>query len=79
MEQLEWREELDDLQHQPDEAAITGFLVRVKQYYQRYFLSLEQQIAAAQYHEAAETLRKLKFVQKMKDELDKLEESLFDL
>ncbi|WP_320150933.1 co-chaperone HscB [uncultured Tolumonas sp.] len=79
MEQLEWREELDDLQHQPDEAAITGFLVRVKQYYQRYFLSLEQQIAAAQYYEAAETLRKLKFVQKMKDELDKLEESLFDL
>jgi HSCB C-terminal oligomerisation domain. len=51
----------------------------VKQYYQRYFLSLEQQIADAQYLEAAETLRKLKFVQKMKDELDKLEESLFDL
>jgi molecular chaperone HscB len=79
MEQLEWREELDDLQQQPDEAAITGFLVRVKQYYQRYFLLLEQQFADAQYHEAAETVRKLKFVQKMKDELDKLEESLFDL
>jgi molecular chaperone HscB len=79
MEQLEWREELDDLQQQPDEATITGFLVRVKQYYQRYFLLLEQQFADAQYHEAAETVRKLKFVQKMKDELDKLEESLFDL
>ena len=67
MEQLEWREELDDLQHQPDEAAITGFLVRSKTVLSALFLSLEQQIAAAQYHEAAETLRKLKFVQKMKD------------
>jgi len=79
MEQLEWREELDDLQHQPDEAAITGFQVRVKRYYQRYFLLLEQQVADAKYLEAADSLRKLKFVQKMKDELDNLEESLFDL
>jgi molecular chaperone HscB len=79
MEQLEWREELDELQQQPDEAAITGFQVRVKRYYQRYFLLLEQQIAETNYLAAADTLRKLKFVQKMKDELDKLEESLFDL
>jgi molecular chaperone HscB len=79
MEQLEWREELDGLQHQPDEAAITDFQVRVNRYYQRYFLLLEQQIADAEHLDAADSLRKLKFVQKMKDELDKLEESLFDL
>ena len=79
MEQLEWREELDDLQKKPDEAVISRFQSRVKQHYQRYFQSLEQQLADAQYHEAADTLRKLKFVRKMKDELDKLEESLFDL
>jgi molecular chaperone HscB len=79
MEQLEWREELDDLQKKPDKAVISRFQSRVKQHYQRYFQSLEQQLAGAQYHEAADTLRKLKFVRKMKDELDKLEESLFDL
>ncbi|MBB6056069.1 co-chaperone HscB [Tolumonas osonensis] len=79
MEQLEWREELDDLQKKPDETAISRFQSRVKQHYQRYFQSLEQQLADEQYTEAADTLRKLKFVQKMKDELNKLEESLFDL
>lgn len=79
MEQLEWREELDDLQKSPDEAAITRFQSRVKKYYQQYFSELEQSIADAQFEQAADTLRKLKFVQKMKDELDKLEESLFDL
>ncbi|WP_024870889.1 co-chaperone HscB [Tolumonas lignilytica] len=79
MEQLEWREELDDLQNKPDESAISQFQSRVKQHYQRYFQSLERQLADAQFNEAADTLRKLKFIQKMKDELDKLEESLFDL
>lgn len=79
MEQLEWREELDNLQKQPDEAAITRFQGRVKKEFQRYYQSLEQQIADSQYAEAADTLRKLKFVRKMQDELEKLEESLFDL
>jgi len=79
MEQLDWREELDGLQKSPDEAAITRFQARVKTYYQQYFAELEQQLADALFEKAADTVRKLKFVQKMKDELDKLEESLFDL
>lgn len=79
MEQLEWREELDDLQKQPNDGAITSFQHRVKKYYQQYFQQLEQQINQQLFEQAADTLRKLKFVQKMQEELDKLEESLFDL
>ena len=79
MEQLEWREEFDDLQKRPDEDDISAFQKRVKKYYQQYFGQLEQQISERLYEQAADTLRKLKFVQKMQEELDKLEESLFDI
>ena len=70
---------MDDLQKQPNDGAITSFQQRVKKYYQQYFQLLEQQINQQLFEQAADTLRKLKFVQKMQEELDKLEESLFDL
>lgn len=79
MEQLEWREQLDAMQQSPDETAITRFQLLVKQHRERYFAELTAKLAVQSFEDAADLVRKLRFIEKMNEELNKLEETLFDL
>lgn len=79
MEQLDWREQLDAMQKHPEETSITRFQIQVKQHSERYFAELKNKLADNQIEAAADIVRKLRFIEKMREELNKLEETLFDL
>lgn len=80
MQQLSWREELEALREAADpEAQIPVFEQRISSEYNRLMQSLQQALATVELPLAADAIRKLKFVHKLRDELSRLEDSLMDL
>ena len=80
MQQLSWREELEALREAADpEAQIPVFEQRISSEYNRLMQQLQQALAALALPLAADAIRKLKFVRKLRDELSRLEDSLMDL
>ncbi|WP_404342957.1 co-chaperone HscB [Pseudoalteromonas mariniglutinosa] len=82
MQQMELREELEELTNAADpDAAISHFETQIKQLDQQYSRELATQLASSdeqQWQQAADSVRKLKFVYKLRDELERIEDSLFD-
>ena len=80
MQQLSWREALEALRDAVDpEAQLPVFEQRISSEHNRLMLQLQQALAAAELPLAADRIRKLKFVRKLRDELSRLEDSLMDL
>ncbi|MEL0633102.1 co-chaperone HscB [Pseudoalteromonas carrageenovora] len=82
MQQMELREELEELSSANDpDTAIANFEKQIKQLNEQYSAQLAEQLASnneQQYQLAADNIRKLKFVYKLRDELERIEDSLFD-
>ena len=82
MQQMELREELEELTTSTDpDAAIAQFEQQIKQLDSQYSAQLAEQLASndqQQWQLAADNIRKLKFVYKLRDELERIEDSLFD-
>lgn len=82
MQQMELREELEELSSARDpDTAIANFEKQIKQLNEQYSAQLAEQLASnneQQYQLAADNIRKLKFVYKLRDELERIEDSLFD-
>ncbi|MCQ8879440.1 co-chaperone HscB [Pseudoalteromonas shioyasakiensis] len=82
MQQMELREELEELSSSQDpDAAIAQFEQQIKQLDSQYSAQLAEQLASKdeqQWQLAADNIRKLKFVYKLRDELERIEDSLFD-
>ncbi len=80
MQQLAWREELEALRESADpDAAIPLFAQRIHREYQRLLTILTQALAVPEREVAATQIRKLKFIRKLREELERLEDSLMDL
>ena len=80
MQQLSWREELEALREAADpEAQIPVFEQRISSEYNRLMQQLQQALEEVALPLAADAIRKLKFVRKLRDELSRLEDSLMDL
>ncbi|MGO1247353.1 MAG: co-chaperone HscB [Oceanisphaera sp.] len=76
MQQMEWREQLADINDAEDIfAAIMAFDQQLQQATAEYYAELEQQLIAEQLPEAADTVRKLKFMTKLQTELERLEDA----
>ncbi|MCF2862143.1 hypothetical protein FIU82_02555 [Pseudoalteromonas sp. THAF3] len=82
MQQMELREELEELQSASDpDAAIAEFEKHIAALDKQYSNELATLLASddsAQWHKAADDVRKLKFVYKLRDELERIEDELFD-
>ena len=82
MQQMELREELEELESASDpDTAIANFEAQIKQLDKQYSNELAAQLASndeQQWQAAADNVRKLKFVYKLRDELERIEDSLFD-
>lgn len=79
MQQMEWREQLEELGEAADIfAAIMAFEQELQQATNEYYAELAQQLAAADWHAAADTVRKLKFMTKLHAELERLEDAQQD-
>lgn len=80
MEQLELREELDGIERKPDaESALSTFAQRVKNMVRQRNEQLIQELDNQNWQAAADTVRKLRFLDKLQQQIEQLEEKLFDV
>ncbi|EGR3201978.1 co-chaperone HscB [Vibrio parahaemolyticus] len=77
MEQMELREELEDIADCSDpESALFDFDSKVSKMYKQHLASVEQELNDGLWAEAADRVRKLKFIAKLKNEIELVEEKL---
>ncbi|MCG9598825.1 co-chaperone HscB [Vibrio sp. Isolate25] len=77
MEQMELREELEAISTQSDpEDALFDFDSKVSKMYKQHLQSVEQELNDGLWLQAAERVRKLKFIAKLKNEIELVEEKL---
>lgn len=79
MEQLELREELDNIENSDDELDLLAkFMQSVKQMQQARSALMVTELDAMQWEKAADTVRKLRFLDKLQQQAEQLEERLLD-
>ena len=77
MEQLELREELDAIERQPDaESALAVFAERLNNTFKQRSAQMVQELDSQQWSQAADTVRKLRFLDKLQQQVEQLEERL---
>ncbi|SJL85158.1 co-chaperone HscB [Vibrio palustris] len=77
MEQMELREELENIASSSDpDSALMTFDSKVSSLMKTHLTQVEQQLDNEEWESAAETTRKLKFIAKLKDEIEKVEDKL---
>lgn len=79
MQQMELREELEEIESASDvEAAFDGFYNDVKQLINEYTAKFESEFSQSSFESAADAVRKLRFIYKLKEEAQLLEDKLLD-
>ena len=78
MEQLELREELDEIEQAKDEARLESFITRVKGMFDTRHQQMVEQLNNETWDAAADTVRKLRFLDKLRSSAEQLEEKLLD-
>ncbi|PHM54956.1 co-chaperone HscB [Xenorhabdus hominickii] len=79
MQQLELREELDAIEHSAEpETELAGFSSRLNKMIKTRSEQMEQQLDASEWTIAADTVRKLRFLDKLQQQVEQLEERLLD-
>ncbi|WED21351.1 co-chaperone HscB [Vibrio sp. JC009] len=73
MEQMELREELEEI---TSEDALFDFDTRVSKMYKSHISEAEKELEDAQWELAADRVRKLKFIAKLKNEIEQVEDKL---
>lgn len=77
MEQMELREELEAITDNFDaESALFDFDSKVEKMYKQHLIQVEQELNSEQWNSAADTVRKLKFIAKLKNEIERVEDKL---
>ncbi|MBE4594098.1 co-chaperone HscB [Vibrio navarrensis] len=78
MEQMELREELEAIPSASDaQDVLAEFDVRVSKMYKQHLSAIEQELNDTLWQQAADRVRKLKFIAKLKNEIELVEEKLF--
>lgn len=79
MQQMELREELEEIESADDvETALDDFYDDVKQLISEYTETFIAQFTESNYEAAADAVRKMRFIYKLKDEAQQLEDKLLD-
>jgi molecular chaperone HscB len=79
MEQMELREELEHISVSPDVAdELFDFDSKISKMYKKQLSELEAQLESQAWISAADAVRKLKFVSKLKNEIERVEDHLLN-
>ncbi|NOH92344.1 co-chaperone HscB [Vibrio sp. AIC-3] len=77
MEQMELREELEEIAGSSDpEDALFAFEGKVSKMYKQQLIAIQQELDSEAWLEAADRVRKLKFIAKLKNEIELVEDRL---
>ncbi|MDC5803937.1 co-chaperone HscB [Vibrio europaeus] len=78
MEQMELREELEDISSSSDaEDALFDFEGKVSKMFKQQLTATEQDLNQTNWQQAADRVRKLKFIAKLQNEIELVEDKLF--
>ncbi len=79
MEQMELREELESIAQSSDpESSLFDFDAKVAKMYKQHLAAVEQELSDTLWAQAADRVRKLKFIAKLKKEIERVEDKLLD-
>ncbi len=78
MEQLELREELNSIEQSANITALEAFASKVTTMIQSRSTRMVQELDGLQWEQAADTVRKLRFLDKLQQHIEQLEEKLSD-
>ena len=78
MEQLELREELDSIEQAADSDKLDAFTAHVSAMVKTRSMQMVQELDSLQWEQAADTVRKLRFLDKLQHHIEQLEEKLSD-
>jgi molecular chaperone HscB len=78
MEQLELREELDEIDRAKDSRRLEAFMKRVKGMFDTRHQQMVAELDNETWDAAADTVRKLRFLDKLRSSAEQLEEKLLD-
>ena len=78
MQQMELREQLEQAQQQQDQALLTQLNSQVQKSYQENIKTLSDSIEQQDWNSTKQTIDRLKFIRKLQQEIERLEEKLFD-
>lgn len=78
MQQLEWHEKLETIEHRKDETELTIFLKQIKAEQKAVLEQLEQTLNTADWQKANALTDKLRYFKKLIIQIEKVEEKFFD-
>ncbi|MCK3655736.1 co-chaperone HscB [Pasteurellaceae bacterium Macca] len=79
MQQMEWREQLEQLEASQNEAELTTFRDDIEQEQQNILRQLEATLNEKQWEKALAITDKLRFIKKLLNEVERVEEKLFEM
>lgn len=79
MQQLEWHEKLETIEHRQDETELTVFLKQIKTEQKSVLQQLETELNAEQWQKANALTDKLRYFKKLIIQIEKVEEKLFEM
>ncbi|MGM3162862.1 co-chaperone HscB [Dickeya undicola] len=79
MEQMELREELDEIERRPDaETVLAAFAQRLKGMTRQRSEQMQRELDEESWQDAADTVRKLRFFDRLQQQVEQLEEQLLE-
>ncbi|WP_033569587.1 co-chaperone HscB [Dickeya undicola] len=79
MEQMELREELDEIERRPDaETVLAAFSQRLKGMTRQRSEQMQRELDEESWQDAADTVRKLRFFDRLQQQVEQLEEQLLE-
>ena len=77
MQQMEWRESLEQIEQQQDDAELEQFSRQIQQTESVILADLAQSLNAQDWAQASQITDKLRFIKKLKVEIERVEDQLF--
>lgn len=78
MQQMQWREQLEEIENQQDQAELAAFTLKIEQQQKQFLLDLASALSEQQWQQAQALNDKLRFIRKLLLEVERVEEHLFD-
>lgn len=78
MQQLQWREQLENVESQKDEQALDTLAKDIRQETQQLLTALSHSIQAQQWDKTTQLCDKLRFTRKLTEEIERVEERFFE-
>lgn len=79
MQQLEWHEKLETIEHRQDETELTVFLKQIKTEQRSVLVELESTLNAEQWQKANALADRLRYFKKLIIQIEKVEEKFFEV